>query len=169
MNKSATFDNKGEIIENTELNIKSVNVDCSEFIQKKLSDDTFGERLRKSRLELGLSISDVANLCGVTKSIISGYELGRYYPSKEILILISSKFNIEYLCMEGYTKLIYKFDDFLDKVNIWIKYNNYTRAEAANKLGVSKSLFRFWFNGGIISISTYEKIKDNLKNYNLFV
>lgn len=169
MNKSATFDGNGEVLENTGLNIKSVNVDCSEFIEKRLSDETFGERLRKSRLELGLSISDVANLCGVTKSIISGYELGRYYPSKEILILISSKFNIEYLCMEGYTKLVYKFDNFLDKVNLWIKDNNYTRAEAANKLGVSKTLFRFWFNGGIISISTYEKIKDNLKNYNLFI
>ena len=169
MNESATFDNKAKTIENTGVNIKSVNVDCSEFIEKKLSDKTFGERLRRSRLELGLSISDVANLCGVTKSIISGYELGRYYPSKEILILISSKFNMDYLCMEGYTKLVYNFDEFLDKVNLWIKDNDYTRSEAANKLGVSKSLFRFWFNGGIINISTYKKIKDNLKNYNLFI
>ena len=169
MNKSATFDNKAKIIENTGVNIKSVNVDCSEFIEKKLSDDTFGERLRKSRLELGLSISDVANLCGVTKSIISGYEVNRYYPCKKILILMSSKFNMDYLCMEGYTKLVYNFDKFLDKVNLWIKNNNYTRLEAANKLGVSKSLFRFWFNGGTISINTYEKIKDNLKNYNLFI
>ena len=91
MNKSATFDNKGEIIENTELNIKSVNVDCSEFIQKKLSDDTFGERLRKSRLELGLSISDVANLCGVTKSIISVYDFLLRYHLPDCITPFSSK------------------------------------------------------------------------------
>ena len=133
-----------------------------------MSDDTFGERLRKSRLELGLSISDVANLCNVTKSIISGYELNRYYPSKEILILMSSEFNMSYLCMEGYTKLIFNFDEFLDKVNLWINDNNYTREEAAIKLGLSRSLFRFWFNGGIISISTYNKIEKNIRKYNLF-
>lgn len=133
-----------------------------------MSDNTFGERLRKSRLELELSISDVANLCGVTKSIISGYELGRYYPSKEILTLLSSKFNIDYLCMEGYTKIVYYFNEFLDKVNTWIKSNEYTREEAAKRLGISKSLFRFWFNGGIISISTYKKIEQQLKKYNLF-
>lgn len=168
MNKSATFEEYGEVVDTVELDKKSVNVDCSEFIEKKLSDNTFGERLRKSRLELELSISDVANLCGVTKSIISGYELGRYYPSKEILILMSSKFDMDYLCMEGYTKLVYNFDKFLDKVKLWIKVNEYTKEEASNRLGISRSLFRFWFNGGVISISTYLKIVKNLKENNLF-
>lgn len=167
MSERKTIEECGEVIDTVELDKKTVNVDCSEFIEKKLSDDTFGERLRKSRLELELSISDVADLCGVTKSIISGYELGRYYPSKEILIILSSKFDMEYLCMKGYTRLVYHFDEFLDKVKIWIKDNEYTREEASSKLGVSRSLFRFWFIGGIISISTYNKIKDNLMRYKL--
>lgn len=81
---------------------------------------------------------------------------------------MSSKFNIDYLCMEGYTKIVYYFNEFLDKVNVWIKSNEYTREEAAKRLGISKSLFRFWFNGGIISISTYKKIEQQLKKYNLF-
>ena len=122
MLQSATFDESGVSIDNTEFNTKSVSVDCSEFIEEKLTDNTFGERLRKSRLELGLSIPEVATLCNVTKSIISGYECNRFNPTKE---------------------------------------------DAASKLGISRGLFRFWFNGGVISISTYNKIKFNIYKYNL--
>ena len=73
MLQSATFDESSISIDNTEFDTKSISVDCSEFIEKKLTDNTFGERLRKSRLELGLSISEVAELCNVTNSVISGY------------------------------------------------------------------------------------------------
>ena len=167
MLQSATFDESSISIDNTEFDTKSISVDCSEFIEEKLTDNTFGERLRKSRLELGLSISEVAELCNVTNSVISGYECNRYNPTKEVLDLLSSKFDLDYLCMEGYTKLVYKFDEFLDKLSLWIKENNLTKEDSANKLGISRGLFRFWFNGGIISISTYNKIKDSLNKYNL--
>ncbi|WP_442971636.1 helix-turn-helix domain-containing protein [Romboutsia timonensis] len=56
-----------------------------------------GERLRKSRLELGLSIPEVAELCNVTKSVISGYECNRINPTKDVLDLLCSKFDIYYL------------------------------------------------------------------------
>ena len=167
MLQSATFDESGVSIDNTEFNTKSVSVDCSEFIEEKLTDNTFGERLRKSRLELGLSIPEVASLCNVTKSIISGYECNRFNPTREVLNLMSSKFDMDYLCMDGYTKLVYNFDEFLDKLSLWINENNLTRADAATKLGISHGLFRFWFNGGVISISTYNKINHNLKAYKL--
>nr|WP_288248473.1 helix-turn-helix transcriptional regulator [uncultured Romboutsia sp.] len=165
MLQSATFDKVDVSIDSAEFNGKSVSIDCSEFIEEKLTDNTFGERLRKSRLELGLSISEVANLCNVTKSIISGYECNRYNPTKEMLDLLSSKFDMDYLCMDGYTKLVYNFDEFLDNLSLWIKENNLTKEDAANKLGISRGLFRFWFNGGVISISTYNRIQDNLKKY----
>ena len=167
MLQSATFDESSISIDNTEFDTKSISVDCSEFIEEKLTDNTFGERLRKSRLELGLSISEVAELCNVTKSIISGYECNRYNPTKYVLNLLSSKFDLDYLCMEGYTKLVYNFDEFLDKLNLWIKENHFTKEDAATKLGISRGLFRFWFNGGVISISTYNKIKFNIYKYNL--
>lgn len=167
MDKNATFDKYGVSIENTKFDSKSISVDCSEFIEEKLSDDTFGERLKKSRLELELSISDVANLCNVTKSVISGYECNRYNPTKEVLNLLSSKFDMNYLCIEGYTKLVYNFDEFLDKLHLWICENNFTKKDAANKLGVSSSLFRYWYNGGVISMSTYNKVKNILKNFHL--
>ena len=59
------------------------------------------------------------------------------------------------------------FDEFLDKLSLWIEENNFTKEDAATKLGISRGLFRFWFSGGVISISTYNKIQDNLKKYNL--
>ena len=167
MLQSATFDESSISIDNTEFDTKSISVDCSEFIEEKLTDNTFGERLRKSRLELGLSISEVAELCNVTNSVISGYECNRYNPTKEVLILLSSKFDMDYICMECYTKLVYNFDEFLDNLSLWIKENNLTKEDSANKLGISRGLFRFWFNGGIISISTYNKIDHNLKTYKL--
>ena len=165
MLQSATFDGSAVSINNTEFDTKSVSVDCSEFIEEKLTDNTFRERLRKSRLELGLSIPEVAELCNVTNSVISGYECNRYNPTKEVLILLSSKFDMEYLCVEGYTKLVYKFDEFLDKLSLWVKENNLTKEDASSKIGISRGLFRFWFNGGVISISTYNRIQDNLKKY----
>ena len=167
MLQSATFDESSISIDNTEFDTKSISVDCSEFIEEKLTDNTFGERLRKSRLELGLSISEVAELCNVTNSVISGYECNRYNPTKEVLILLSSKFDMDYICMECYTKLVYNFDEFLDNLSLWIKENNLTKEDSANKLGISRGLFRFWFNGGVISISTYNKIDHNLKTYKL--
>ena len=167
MLQSATFDKNGVSIDNTKFDGNSVSVDCSEFIEEKLTDNTFGERLRKSRLELGLSIPEVAELCNVTKSVISGYECNRFNPTKDVLNLLSSKFNMDYICMEGYTKLVYNFDEFLDKLSLWIKKNNLTKEDAANKLGVSRGLFRFWFNGGVIKISTYNKIQNNLEEYKL--
>ena len=69
--------------------------------------------------------------------------------------------------MEGYTKLVYNFDKFLDNLSLWTKENNLTKEDAASKLGISRGLFRFWFNGGVISIGTYNKIKNNLQKYQL--
>lgn len=159
MLQSTTIKECGVSIVNTEFDSISVSIDCSEFIEEKLTNDTFGERLRKSRLKLGLSIYDVAKLCNVTDSVISAYECNRYNPTKEVLTLLSSTFDMDYLCMDGYVKLVYNFDEFLDKLHLWISENNLTREEAANKLGISRGLFRFWFNEGIIKISTYNIIK----------
>jgi len=101
---------------------------------------------------------EVTDLCNVTKSVISGYECNRYNPTKEVLNLLSSKFDMDYICMEGYTKLIYNFDEFLDKLSLWIKENNLTKSDAATKLGVSHGLFIFWFNDSVIIIAEGKRI-----------
>lgn len=45
--------------------------------------------------------------------------------------------------------------------------NNLSKSDAATKLGVSHGLFRFWFNGAVIKISTYNKVKNNLEKFKL--
>ena len=79
----------------------------------------------------------------------------------------SSTFNVNYLCSDGYTNLILNYDIFIENLKIWISDNNFTTQIAADKLGVSRSLLRFWFNGGTMRISLYNKIKGNLAHYNL--
>lgn len=81
--------------------------------------------------------------------------------------MLSSTFDMDYLCKDGYTRLLYNFDDFLNKLTLWISSNNLTRGKASNSLGVSTSLFRYWYNGGTIKISTYNKIEKNLIFNNL--
>jgi DNA-binding XRE family transcriptional regulator len=147
--------------------INSVGINYTDLTTPELKEDTFGQRLRKSRLELGLTIRDVADICGITTSVVDGYELGRYYPSKEILDKLFSTFDINYLCCEGYTNLILNYDKFLEKLNIWITDNKLTRKDASLKLGVSSSLIKFWFEGSIISINLYNKVKDNIIYYKL--
>ena len=114
-----------------------------------------------------MTMEEVASLCGVTKSVINGYELNRCYPSIQVLELLSKKFNLCYLCKDGYTKTILNHKTFIENINTWIDTNNLTQQEAADKLGVSRSILKFWFNGSVIRSSTYYKILENLNKYNL--
>ncbi|MBQ6631909.1 MAG: hypothetical protein IJH55_07370, partial [Romboutsia sp.] len=41
----------------------------------------------------------------VTKSVISGYECNRVNQTKDVLDLLSYKFDMYYFCMEGYRNL----------------------------------------------------------------
>ena len=54
----------------------------------------FGERLKKLRLEEGLTQQQLADKLRVTKSVVSYYELQERYPSPEILIKIASIFHV---------------------------------------------------------------------------
>lgn len=85
-------------------------------------------------------------------------------------ILHSKKTVCKFVFTQNYLqspKLVYNFDEFLDRLSLWIKENNLIKEDAASKLGISRGLFRFWFNGGVISIGTYNKIKNNLQKYQL--
>lgn len=54
----------------------------------------FGSTLKKLRLQEGLTQQDLANILGVTKSVVSYYELQERYPSPEILIKLASIFHV---------------------------------------------------------------------------
>lgn len=92
--------------------INTMGLNYTDLTTSKLKEHTLEDRLRKSRLELGLSICEVVGLYHVTKSVISGYDLNGYTPTKEVLKLLYYTFNMDYLCMDVYTKIVYNFDKF---------------------------------------------------------
>lgn len=54
----------------------------------------FGAILKGLRLQSGMTQKDLALLIGVTKSVISYYELSERSPSPEILIKLASVFHV---------------------------------------------------------------------------
>lgn len=54
----------------------------------------FGIKLRELRLNAGLTQQQLAAQLGITKSVVSYYELQERYPSPEVLIKIASVFHV---------------------------------------------------------------------------
>lgn len=59
----------------------------------------FAVRLKKRRLELGMTVKDLGNACGLTHGCISQYENDIRDPGYETLLLLSTelKVTVEYL------------------------------------------------------------------------
>jgi transcriptional regulator with XRE-family HTH domain len=53
-----------------------------------------GDRLKKLRLEKGLTIREVAKIFNISKSTVSDYERGRTTPNYELLIKMADYFNV---------------------------------------------------------------------------
>lgn len=56
--------------------------------------ETFGQRLKKLRIEKGIGQIELSKLIGVGKSIISQWELDRCEPTLSKLIALSKFFNV---------------------------------------------------------------------------
>ena len=54
----------------------------------------FGNTLKKLRLQEGLTQQQLASSLGVTKSVVSYYELQARYPSPEVLRKLASLFHV---------------------------------------------------------------------------
>lgn len=54
----------------------------------------FGEKLRELRLQKGLTQQQLGTQIGVTKSVISFYELQERMPSPDILVKLASVFHV---------------------------------------------------------------------------
>ena len=54
----------------------------------------FGNKLKKLRQEAGLTQKQLAERMGLTKAVVSYYELQERYPSPEVLIKIASIFHV---------------------------------------------------------------------------
>ena len=54
----------------------------------------FGAKLKKLRLQDDLTQQQLADRLGVTKSVVSYYELQERYPSPEVLVKLASIFHV---------------------------------------------------------------------------
>lgn len=54
----------------------------------------FGNKLKELRTQSGLTQQELAVKLGVTKSVVSYYELQERYPSPEILMRIAREFSV---------------------------------------------------------------------------
>ncbi len=57
-------------------------------------DFNFGDRLKELRLQNSMTQKDLADIIGVTKSVISFYELRERTPSPEVLVKLAAIFHV---------------------------------------------------------------------------
>lgn len=54
----------------------------------------FGNKLKELRIQAGLTQNQLAQRMGITKSVVSYYELHERFPSPEVLVKLSSIFHV---------------------------------------------------------------------------
>ena len=74
---------------------------------------------------------------------------------------------VNILCNKGYSNFLLNSSTFKDKLFKWRIENNLTKREASKLLGVSERGYGGWEEGVIMSIKTYDKIKNSLEIHNL--
>lgn len=57
-------------------------------------DFNFGDRLKELRLQNGMTQKNLADRIGVTKSVVSFYELRERTPSPEVLVKLATIFHV---------------------------------------------------------------------------
>lgn len=88
-----------------------------------------GEKIKELRTSRGLTQSDLANIIGVTPSAISSYEISDRQPSYDILIKISTFFNVSTDYLLGITK-----KDIIDITDLTVKQRTILRETFAEFL-----------------------------------
>ena len=121
-----------------------------ETLYEDCCDKTFGDRLKNEILKKGLSQYDLSNLTNITRAALSEYELNNIIPTKKTILKIGSVLDIDYICNEGYSKLI--ISNFNEKLKLWRLKNNLSITKASTYFNTDKSTYYKW-EKGIFSIS----------------
>ncbi|TCL55593.1 DNA-binding XRE family transcriptional regulator [Kineothrix alysoides] len=67
--------------------------------------DSLSDRLKKSRISVGLNQTELGKIIGVGKTTISMYETGNSTPSDEIKLKIAEYFNVSVDYLLGKTDI----------------------------------------------------------------
>ena len=80
----------------------------------------FGSNLKRLRIQEGLTQQQLANQIGVTKSVVSYYELQERHPSPDVLIKLAAVFHVSTDYLLGINKKECIDLDGLDEEDIMI-------------------------------------------------
>lgn len=115
----------------------------------------------------GMSQYDLAVATNMQKGMISSYEIYQFHPTLESINKLGNVLDINILCKDGYSYFLLHSNNFKDKLIRWRKENNLTKRDASKLIGISERGYAGWENGCIMSVTTYYKVEDKLKKYNL--
>ncbi|NRT33272.1 helix-turn-helix domain-containing protein [Clostridium beijerinckii] len=129
---------------------------------KDLPANTVAENLVRLRKLNNLTQKELSLIIGISKSIISKYERGELFPTKEQSIKLASYFNInsKYF-FDSYLESMDNFHQYLSTVlnkNIHIN-----KDKLCKSLDISKrTLYRYCYQNYIPTRSVFEKMKSYL-------
>lgn len=117
-------------------------------------DNTFkGSRIAEKRKALGLSQEQLANKLGISQKSVSKYECGDRRPSYELLLAMSSIFNvsIDYLLGNSNFEVsnTTNINMLNDSIPYWIEKTGYKIKEIAQQLGITENLLLDYINNKI--------------------
>ena len=83
---------------------KMILVPCILYVERSVIVVDFGARLKMLRTQAGLTQSQLGKQLGVTKSVISFYELQERTPSPDVLIKLAGVFHVSTDYLLGISK-----------------------------------------------------------------
>ena len=135
--------------------------------------NTIGERILSKRIELKMSMKELAEALGISKGNISGYEKNTFEPSAQTIIKLAKLFNVStdwLLCGENYvatnTEGYYNVKANLEEYYLLTQFRKLTLQHKLDVWAFSCYIHDFnidvaYYKGFIIAIDP--SLKENLK------
>lgn len=132
-----------------------------------LPEDTFGQRLKKLRLSMGLSQYELGSKVGMQHGMIGSYERAEFYPTLDSINKLGTVLDINILCCEGYSKFLLESFTFKHRLLEWRIRSNMSKRDSAKLFGISERAYSSWENGYVMNINSYLKVSKYLIKYEL--
>lgn len=127
-------------------------------LYKNLNEDSIGNRIKKSRLLLGLDRNKLSKLIGIHYTNLSNLETNiDNITLKNARLLSMALKKPDHYFYDDYLKFI--TSDFPNKIKTWRTKKGYTQKDLAELLSCKRNAVGKWENGQLISRINFEKLK----------
>lgn len=93
-----------------------------------------GMEIASARKDKGLSVSELHRQTGISRTVIQGYEAGRYRPGAREICLIAEALD----CSPN--RMLFGHDDFKKRTNLDELFGNEAKAISAAKIGIASQM-----------------------------